>query len=382
MIDFTMTTTMEQQRNNTQKLETYKRKRWTLGLFILSVVMFCWVTSSFITNNIFENNLYRKPFFITYLDISVFMVYLIPFAIKVAKIYRETGEFNYEIIEAEFENDITEQQLENVDSELSPIISSRSAMQPQLNLKETMKLSAQFSFLWYVANLATNASLSFTSVASQTILSTTSSFFTLIIGYLVGIEKLNKYKVFGVLLSFLGVVLITEVDNGNETSRTRFNVMLGNFFALSGALIYGVYTTLLKYCVKDESRINMKFFFGFVGLFNTIFFWPSLVLFHVLGIEKFQLPNTWYIIFIVSTNAIISLVSDYCWVKAMLLTSPLTVTVGLSATIPLAMLGDVILKHERMKFLYIVSAMMIGFSFFIINKYEEIDEINETLYEE
>lgn len=310
------------------------------------------------------------------------MVYLIPFAIKVAKIYRETGEFNYEIIEAEFENDITEQQLENVDSELSPIISSRSAMQPQLNLKETMKLSAQFSFLWYVANLATNASLSFTSVASQTILSTTSSFFTLIIGYLVGIERLNKYKVFGVLLSFLGVVLITEVDNGNETSRTRFNVMLGNFFALSGALIYGVYTTLLKYCVKDESRINMKFFFGFVGLFNTIFFWPSLVLFHVLGIEKFQLPNTWYIIFIVSTNAIISLVSDYCWVKAMLLTSPLTVTVGLSATIPLAMLGDVILKHERMKFLYIVSAMMIGFSFFIINKYEEIDEINETLYEE
>lgn len=45
-----------------------------------------------------------------------------------------------------------------------------------INIYETAKLSLQFIVLWFSANLVTNASLSYTSVASQTILSSTSSF--------------------------------------------------------------------------------------------------------------------------------------------------------------------------------------------------------------
>ena len=46
-----------------------------------------------------------------------------------------------------------------------------------INIYETAKLSLQFIVLWFSANLVTNASLSYTSVASQTILSSTSSFY-------------------------------------------------------------------------------------------------------------------------------------------------------------------------------------------------------------
>ena len=66
---------------------------------------------------------------------------------------------------------------------LAGMVVPEAAKTEQISEYETVKLSLQFISLWFGANLVTNASLSYTSVASQTILSTTSSFFTLIIGF-------------------------------------------------------------------------------------------------------------------------------------------------------------------------------------------------------
>jgi solute carrier family 35 protein F5 len=41
----------------------------------------------------------------------------------------------------------------------------------------------------------------------------------------------------------------------------------------------------------------------------------------------------------------ITLSSDYIYVLAMLKTTPLVVTIGLSLTMPLAVLGDIVLQH-------------------------------------
>ena len=41
----------------------------------------------------------------------------------------------------------------------------------------------------------------------------------------------------------------------------------------------------------------------------------------------------------------LTLSSDYIYVLAMLKTTPLVVTVGLSLTMPLAVLGDIVLQH-------------------------------------
>jgi solute carrier family 35 protein F5 len=334
---------------------------------MLAIVVLSWVLSSFIVNDLFEKDIYRKPFFITYINTGTFIFYLIPYIRKLLKNYKETGSLEYKEIEQELLYD-------DVSSNEEIALNGSDDIDNKLSLKETIKLSAQFCIIWYLANLTTNASLSYTSVGSQTILSSTSSFFTLLVGSLAKTESFNKIKIMALLLSFMGVILITKTDSDNvsqELQRTKLSIFIGNLLALTGALLYGVYTTLLKYRIKDESRINMKVFFGFVGIFNLILLWPSLILFHFTGVEKFELPSGSFVITVLLINGLITFVSDFCWVKAMLLTSPLTVTVGLSTTIPFAMVGDILFKNEKISTMYIVAATMIGISFFIINRDEE-----------
>ena len=94
---------------------------------------------------------------------------------------------------------------------------------------------------------------------------------------------------------------------------------MGNILALLGAACYGIYSTLLKKKVGDESRVNVKLFFGFVGLITLLCLWPSLILLHLLKWETFELPKNRDALLIILANCAIIFVSDFCWAKAMLL---------------------------------------------------------------
>ena len=61
----------------------------------------------------------------------------------------------------------------------------------------------------------------------------------------------------------------------------------------------------------------------------------------------------------------ITLSSDYIYVLAMLKTTPLVVTIGLSLTMPLAVVGDFIL-HKPVKIQVILGAAVVLLSFVII----------------
>ena len=61
----------------------------------------------------------------------------------------------------------------------------------------------------------------------------------------------------------------------------------------------------------------------------------------------------------------ITLSSDYIYVLAMLKTTPLVVTVGLSLTMPLAVMGDFIL-HKPIKLQVILGAAVVLLSFIIV----------------
>lgn len=120
----------------------------------------------------------------------------------------------------------------------------------------------------------------------------------------------------------------------------------------------------------------MTLFFGFVGLFNILLIWPVGVILHLLGVETFEMPHgklLWVSLLVnaaitfvrpvlshflsarnMATEAALTLlhrsprpqVSDALYLRAMLLTSPLAVTLGLSLTIPLALAGDVLFRRS------------------------------------
>lgn len=375
------------------KDQTSFNKRWTLGLLMLGLVIILWVLSSFLINLIFEDDSYRKPFFITYINTAAFIFYLFPTAKAVVVNYKDTGRANVHrelIMEEEGTGNDSNRSVDMTSPLLTNLEAGTHANQKKrLTLYETIKLSAEFCILWFTANLVTNASLAFTSVASQTILSTTSSFFTLFIGAICHVESLSKSKVLGSFISFVGIIMVTKSDSHQRYQRhiadvsgddnDAVQVLIGNLLALAGAVLYGVYSTLLKREVGDETRVNMKIFFGFVGLFNLLFLWPSLIVLDFFGWEPFSLPKDPKVVVIIFVNCLITFVSDFCWAKAMLLTSPLTVTVGLSITIPLAMFGDVIFKHKTMSALYLFGATLILGSFFIINKSSEEEHFENSI---
>lgn len=371
-------------------------QKWVLGLLNLSSVIVFWVGSSFLVNELFETNIYRKPFFITWLNTCCFVFYLVPYL----KQYNySVGRF-LETVRQDYRNtryiavvdvESPSQQLHEYGASRDPSTEDLSVLaephiknssEEEVGLCETLMLSLQFIVLWFSANLVTNASLSYTSVASQTILLSTSSFFTLIFGYLYLIEKINRNKILGIVLSFSGVLIVTKIDSldaqGLPANVTPLIALWGNILALAGALIYGVYTILLKHKITRpdtarERTLNTHLFFGFVGLYCLVLLWPLLVVLHFTGIETFELPKSSHVLKLLGINAFITFISDFCWCKAVLLTSPLTVTVGLSLTIPLAMVGDWVFKGFHVNFWYLFGAVIVTLGFFVINKDEQED---------
>lgn len=344
-------------------VSTSRSREWSLGLFFLCCVVILWVLSSFLLNNLFEQGTYSKPFFITWFNTASFTLYLIPYYLrrwKNKKHVHNTIETSSLLIE-ELGQEDEETQLCN--DKLHP-----------LTFNETLRLSFYFTVLWFLSNFFNNSSLIFTSVSSQTILSSTSSFFTMLVGYLFNQEVFNRTRLISLIGLFLGVLCVTLNDNPQSTDTTPFQiVLLGDLLALLGALCYGIYSILLKLKVKDDSRIDMKLFFGFVGVFNTLILWPSLVIVHFLGLETFQLPPTKDIWFVILYNCAISFLADFLWARAMLLTSPLTVTVGLCLTIPLALICDIIYKLQINSPVYFFGAFLVCLSFYWINKNEQSD---------
>lgn len=366
-------------------------QKWVLGLVNLAAVILFWVLSSFLVNDLFGTNIYRKPFFITWVNTSCFVFYLIPYLrynnYTVADFVAAIKLDYYKSTRAHSKDNGSSQPLQaygsasTFDGRETLQGDESSNVQSDVGLWETLTLSLKFILLWFTANLVTNASLSYTSVASQTILLSTSSFFTLILGYLYSIEKINRYKVLGIVLSFSGVIIVTKMDVNTNTppeDQPHYLPLWGNALALMGAIIYGGYTILLKHKItqphtKEERSLNTHLFFGFVGLFCALFFWPISVFLHFTRIETFEVPLSKLVWGLLSANAFVTFVSDFCWCKAVLFTSPLTVTVGLSLTIPLAMAGDWVFKGFNVHFWYVFGASIVTLGFLVINRDEKSD---------
>ena len=66
--------------------------------------------------------------------------------------------------------------------------------------------------------------------------------------------------------------------------------------------------------------------------------------------------------------------SDIAWAYAVLLTSPIVVTVGLSTTIPLSLIGQLLLNHQTSPAVYWLGACVVVLSFIFVNHEESHDE--------
>ncbi|WRT65760.1 uncharacterized protein IL334_002709 [Kwoniella shivajii] len=346
--------------------------RYLVGISLLLGVVLLWTASNFITAGLETgNNSYNKPFLITYFNTASFTVYLLP---TIWRKYRPSSSHDthhrnspashhYLPLPTERQRSRSPSRTRSITSspraarislDIEPVSSSSPEeitveVLPRLTIRETAEIAAWWSIVWFIANWAVNASLAWTSVASVTILSSTSGFFTLALGRVCGVESFTRTKVFAVIASFIGVLLVTQSDSSlTESSEPTLpsHPIFGDFLALLSAAFYAVYVILLKVRVVDEERADMQLMLGFAGLFNTIALIPIFPILHYTGWETFQLPPSKEAVIICLINFCITLSSDYLYVLAMLKTTPMLVTIGLSLTIPLALIGSLFIPSS------------------------------------
>ncbi|KAI8932234.1 hypothetical protein NX059_011113 [Plenodomus lindquistii] len=415
--------------------------RHAVGIALLLMTVFLWTASNFLASTIFADDSYSKPYFVTYINTTFFIIPLLPmFAhhlwtdrhnpshssstprpllLRIKELgQKRAGKWSLQhntTSPTPHAHTHAERARQNSDGSSQVLLSSphhtSSSSKPHhpnnpaageeeeeedadapLTIASTFTLALEFCALWFLANYFASACLSHTTVASSTILSSTSSIWTLLLGSLLRVERFTLPKFLGVTASLAGVAIISLIDVSNSSSspddssdrgsfpyKSPSELALGDAMAFISAVCYGLYTVFLKRRIGSESRVNMPLFFGFVGLANTLLLWPGLIALHYLDIEPFALPPTRRILAIVLVNSASSLVSDFCWAYAMLLTSPLVVTVGLSLTIPLSLVGQMVLEGLFVGVWYWVGAVVMVGSFLFINS-EEKKEEGETLH--
>ncbi|KAJ7492512.1 hypothetical protein FB451DRAFT_1218604 [Mycena latifolia] len=351
---------------------------YAVGIGLLLIVVILWTSSNFVTQGMYQGG-FEKPFLVTYLNTSAFALYLVPFLLR--RWWRkrrglEDARSEVRRGRAQYQPLAVDPEAEEPDAPISSDPREEDEL-PPLTIRETARLAFLFCFLWFIANWAVNAALDYTSVASATILSSMSGFFTLGLGRIFRVEMLTLAKIGAVATSFGGVLLVSLSDSiqpqqpAGAASRPLAHVteltprpILGDVLALISAVFYALYVILLKVRMRSESRVDMQLFFGFVGLFNILACWPIGIFLHLIGAETFELPQRAAIAALV-INMGITLSSDYLYVLAMLKTTPLVVTVGLSLTIPLAVLGDFILgRFTRGQVIF--GAILVLISFVVV----------------
>lgn len=233
---------------------------------------------------------------------------------------------------------------------------------PPFTRSQVAKIAFVFFVLYLASNYSTNKAFGTTSVSSASILAATCGFFTLVFGWIMGVEVLSIMRIVAVLISVGGVLLLGIPEFLNSSSRT-----VGNAFALVGAVFYGVYSIFLKRVAIDESRISMPILFGFGGLYTLLFAWPVLLLLHWTEVETFELPPNSQVYLYLAINVFFGgFLPNYLWNVAFVCTSPLVVAIGISFCIPLTLVVDYY-RGEPVDISRTSSGLLVVVGFIIVN---------------
>ncbi|GAB2215401.1 hypothetical protein Droror1_Dr00019784 [Drosera rotundifolia] len=373
--------------------------KYKAGLFLIGAVVVIWVSSAEVTQGIFTD--YKQPFAVTYLGASLMVVYL-PLAFIKDWFYRKlrgcspkssknaesveesagllSSPAKHNVLEVELGTNLTRKD-SGIDFSTEPLcVEYAEAHHPKKQERdptagEIMKYGFCLAPLWFMTEYLSNAALLRTSVASTTVLSSTSGLFTLFLGVFLGQESLNMAKVVAVFVSMAGVIMTTlgktwASDESQLTASSGKRSLVGDLFGLLSAMTYGLFTVLLKkFSGEDGERVDVQKLFGYIGLFTLVALWWLVFPLMAFGIEpKFTIPHSVKLDEVVLANGLVgSVLSDYFWALCVVWTTPLVATLGMSLTIPLAMVADMVIHGRHYSTVYILGSSQVFAGFVIAN---------------
>ncbi|OMO97524.1 hypothetical protein CCACVL1_04535 [Corchorus capsularis] len=397
---------------------TSKLWRWGSGLLYIFAVAAIWIAASFVVQSVVDAGV--SPFLVTYICNSLFIVYIPLVEIgryledtygslimfwrnKKCSSLQDLGESEKAILLGEGglgakvdgssqfslleEGEISlkegdDSQMDNGSDEHSRTLPGEGEVgevadtELELDAKgrwtrtRVAKVSLLICPFWFLAQLTFNLSLKYTTVTSNTILSSASSLFTFLVSLAFLGEKFTWVKLVSVLLCMAGTIIVSLGDSSNSKNLCVIasNPVLGDILALLSAALYAVYITLIRKKMPDDDdeksgSASMAQFLGFLGLFNLFIFLPFALILIMTKLEPLNTLSWKQFGLIIGKGLLDNVLSDYLWAKAVLLTTTTVATAGLTIQVPLAAVVDTLIGNAPHLMNYLgAAAVMIGFA--------------------
>lgn len=200
--------------------------------------------------------------------------------------------------------------------------------------------------------------LSRTSLSSTLILANTGSIFTFILGLLILREEFRIVKIFAIMFTLGGVVLIglSDLDSVGEGEQ-----LIGDAIILGSAFTLSLYSILLCYYIppEKEESISMFMILAFVGFFILICGAPILGILHLTEWEKFRTPSPKILLFLTLNSIFGTILFDYFWSVSAILIGALVTNMGTALVIPLGMLVDNLWSGATFNLMYVGGSVSI-----------------------
>mmetsp|Transcript_11080 Transcript_11080/g.29339 ORF Transcript_11080/g.29339 Transcript_11080/m.29339 type:complete len:366 (-) Transcript_11080:134-1231(-) len=208
-----------------------------------------------------------------------------------------------------------------------------------------VRLAATLGVLWFCGSVSFNFSLRRTSVATNTVLSSSSSVFTFIFSLIVLQDPFKWRSFIAVCLSIIGCTIVVFRNPETMSEDAVENTLVGDALTLLSSVLFASATVLLKKLAPPDLDVSM--FFGLSGLFVLVVSPVFIFVAGVLGIEQPNRPEP-ATLAALGLNAVLgSTLANYLWGSAMLLLSPLVANTCLSLSIPLSAFADEVLLRQQ-----------------------------------
>ncbi|TDH69971.1 hypothetical protein CCR75_000826 [Bremia lactucae] len=317
-----------------------------LASFIaLTALIWSWVLQAEATQSL--QVFFRKPFFLTCFNHTA-PVILLPILVGYTKLYGTSKDQN-----ADFVN----------------ILQAHSV----IPLTKLVSISGTLSLVFLVSDLFWYSALDHVNVAAGIAISNSSPLFVYCFSVCFLNEHLSSKKLSGVLLAFLGVLLIVLFQERSHTKSMEFTTIIAGFSILLSAAIYAAYQVALQLAMGDDNITDTSTLLTLAGLTGLFAFPPWIIGTLLLNAspfewlhESFAFPTTTEGVFLLSMSGTLTVVFCAFLPLAICWTSPLETSVGCMLTIPLSAGLDLFIRHTSFSWQSIAGSVFVMAGFGIL----------------
>jgi drug/metabolite transporter (DMT)-like permease len=210
-------------------------------------------------------------------------------------------------------------------------------------------------------NSFTYLSLVHTQVINASLFNTAIPAIIILLCFIFKIEKTNKYQIFGLIISVLGILSIITRLNLEILLSLNFNK--GDLIMIGGVITWGLYSSFLK---RKKFSLPLLTLVHILCSFGLIFIFPQFIFEFSQGQKiDFNIDLFYILIFLALFP---SIGSYYCWAGAVSIIGANRAGIFLSLIPLFSTIMAIFFYDEQFQFFHLIGSILIIIGLFLSNK--------------